>query len=59
MVKNLSELLKTMSDYEITKSLYLMYNKYSFLMIVYEALGEIYVTAIFHGDGTDASFHHA
>jgi hypothetical protein len=28
-------------------------------MIVYEALGEIYVTAIFHGDGTDASFHHA
>jgi hypothetical protein len=28
-------------------------------MIVYEALGEIYVTAIFHGDGTDANFHHA
>lgn len=28
-------------------------------MIVYEALGEIYVKAIFHDNGVDASFHHA
>lgn len=28
-------------------------------MIVYEALGEQYVKAIFHDDGVDASFHHA
>lgn len=58
MVKNLSELLKTISDYEIIKSLYLMYNKYSYV-IVYEDLGEMYVKAIFHDDGAHGSFHHA
>ena len=28
-------------------------------MIVYEALGEMYVKAIFHDDGIGGSFHHA
>ena len=28
-------------------------------MMVYEIIGEIYVKAIFHDNGVDASFHHA